>query len=368
MIKLIEKEVTKVKDNKSIYEFLNEIDFDIDEYNREDLTDIEKKNLKNTFKDNFKKRKMQNMKKFISIAAAALIIVGIFSQTNFGREVYASTQSMISEMSYSLGRALGIERNVEIYSNVVNKVVEDKGIEIKLTDVIIDKDELIICTVVNINRPVDGFSWNYSLFINGKKIRPWGGTGWSGKIEGSDMIFTQIDYMVIEDINTKEDIDIKIVFNELDYFTSQDNKLVEGNVKGNWTFEFTADGSELSKDTHVMPLDYSFQIGNQIYSLEEFRYNPVSQKIEGRVEGESKDFYQLDLRGLDNLGNEVNFYLSRMSNEDLVFKYENFYKEFSDEVTSITIAPYAAKMPKESGRMNNNYEQVGEEFTIFLNK
>ncbi|SCY59963.1 DUF4179 domain-containing protein [Alkaliphilus peptidifermentans] len=353
----------------NIYELLNEMDFDINDYEKQDLTDIEKKYLKNTIKNNFKnKRKKHKAKKFGSIAAALVLTIGIFSQTSSGREVYASTQSMISEISYSIGRALGVERDVEIYSNVVNKVIEDKGVEIKLTDVIIDKDELIICTVVNTNRPVEGFSLDYNIFINGKKIGPWGGTGSYGKVDDTETIFTQIDYIVIKDIDTKENLDIKIAFNELNYFTIQNDNVVEGKVKGKWIFEFTADGSELMKDTHVLPLDYSFEIANKTYRLEEFRYNSVSQKIEGKVEGESKSFYQLDLRGHDNLGNEINFYLSRQSNEDLVFKYENFYKDFSDEITSITLTPYAAKLPEESGRMSNDYEQAGETFTILLNK
>ncbi|AOT71446.1 DUF4179 domain-containing protein [Geosporobacter ferrireducens] len=359
-----------MNDTNNIYEFLNEMDFDINDYEKQDLTDIEKKHLKNIIKNNLKnnKAKKYKIKQFGGIAAALVLTIGIFSQTSFGREVYASTQSMISEISYSIGRALGVERDVEIYSNVVNKVIEDKGVEVKLTDVIIDKDELIICTVVNTNRPVEGVRLDYNIFINGKKIRVWGGTGSCGKVDDSKTIFTQIDYIVVKDIDTKESLDIKIAFNELNYFTTQNDNIVEGKVKGKWIFEFTADGSELMKDTHVLPLDYSFQIANQTYSLEAFRYNPVNQKIEGSVEGEFKSFYQIDLRGYDNLGNEINFYLSRKSNEDLVFKYENFYKDFSDEITSITLTPYAAKLPEESGRMSNDYEQVGETFTIFLNK
>ncbi|WP_034327909.1 DUF4179 domain-containing protein [Alkaliphilus transvaalensis] len=358
-----------MKDTNNLYEFLNEVYFDIDDYEKQDLTEIEKKHLRNTIKNNLKnRRKKHKLKKFGSIAVALVLTIGIFSQTSFGREVYASTQSMISEISYSIGRALGVERDVEIYSNVVNKVIEDKGVEVKLTDVIIDKDELIICTVVNTNRPVEGFRLDYNIFINGKKIRVWGGSGSYGEVDDSKTIFTQIDYIVVKDIDTTENLDIKIAFNELNYFTTQNDNVVEGKVKGKWIFEFTADGSELMKDTQVIPLDYSFQIADQTYSLEKFRYNPVNQKIEGKVQGKPKGFYQLDLRGHDNLGNEINFYLSRQSNEDLVFKYENLYKDFSNEITSITLTPYAAKFPEESGRLSNDYEQAGETFTIFLNK
>ncbi len=38
-----------MKESKNIYEFLNEIDLNIDDYEKEELSDIEKKNLKKNF-------------------------------------------------------------------------------------------------------------------------------------------------------------------------------------------------------------------------------------------------------------------------------------------------------------------------------
>ncbi len=64
-----------------------------------------------------------------------------------------------------------MKKNIEPYANVVNQVVEDNGIEVKLTDVIIDKDELIFSTIVNTNKAVDGCSLDYDIFINGKKLK-----------------------------------------------------------------------------------------------------------------------------------------------------------------------------------------------------
>lgn len=147
-----------------------------------------------------------------------------------------------------------------------------------------------------------------------------------------------------------------------------EESISEGKIKGEWKFEFTANGSELMANTYALPLDYSFNIENQIYILEEFRYNPINQKIFGKIKDKSKDAYQLDLRGRDNLGNQVTFFLTSQDGEELVFKYENIYGDLSDEITSITLTPYAAKFPEESGRMSNDWKQAGEEFTILLNK
>jgi len=72
--------------------------------------------------------------------------------------LYAAAESKVLEISYSIGKALGIERNIEPYAKVVNQIVEDNGVEVKLTDVIVDKDELIFSTIVNTNKPVEGKS------------------------------------------------------------------------------------------------------------------------------------------------------------------------------------------------------------------
>ena len=36
----------------------------------------------------------------------------------------------------------------------------------------------------------------------------------------------------------------------------------------------------------------------------------------------------------------------------------------SDQASSLTLTPYAAKMPEDSGKMSSDYEPVGEAFTI----
>ena len=363
-----------MKDSKNVYELLNQVDFDIRDYEREDLSDIEKKKLKVDF--GRRNRKKVNPKKVIVIAATLLLAIGVFSQTSFGRNVYAIAQSKVSEISYSIGRALNIERNIEPYANVVNQIAEDKGVEVKLTDVIVDKDELIFSTIVNTNRPMEGFDFNYHIFINGKRLRNYSATGSAGAIDGSDNLFFETYAVDTKGIDMDENVDIKIVLRDMSYYYVGDRtgELKEGGkiererIKGKWEFEFNANGKELMAKTRALPVDYSFNIDDAKYVLEEFRYNPVNQKIYGKVKNKSKDSYAVDLRGYDDLGNEVVFYLGTLSGENLIFKYSNIDGDLSDETKSITLAPYAAKYPKKSGRMNSEYKQVGEGFTVFLNK
>jgi len=349
-----------MRNYKNVYELLNYTNINLEDYDREVLNDAEKQRLKNSFRNN--RKKMFNFKKFGTIAAVAVLTIGLLSQASFGKSVYAAAQSKISEISYSIGEALGIKRDIEPYANVINQIVEDKGVEVKLTEVIIDKDELIFSAVMNANTPIDGFRFDYDIFINGKKLINYGATGSSGRINNSDTAFFCSYAVDTAGIDLKDNVDIKIVLTEIDYTAGT----LEKRIKGNWVFEFTATGSELMANSHTVPINYSFNIGDQKYTLEEFRYNPVNQKIFGKVQGKAKDSYAIDLRGYDNLGNEVVFFLTSLSGEDVVFRYENIHGDLAEEITSITLTPYAAKYPKESGKMNGEYEKVGEEFTLFL--
>lgn len=351
-----------MKESKNIYELLNQVEVNIEDYEEEELSDMEKQKLKDNFKKNI--RKKINLKKFGIIAAALILTISVVGQTNIGKNVYAAAESKISEMYYSIGKALGIERNIEPYSNVVNQTIQDKGIEVKLTDVIIDKDELIFSTIVNTNKRVDGFRFDSEIFIDGKRLTNYGTTGMRRVMDDSNTLFLQTDCVDIKGIDTKENVDIKIELSDFNYYIGD----VEENIKGRWKFEFTANGEELTENTYVLPIEYSFDIDEQSYSLEEFRLNPVNQKIFGKVKGKPKDTYQIDLRGVDNLGNEVVFFLESKSGKDIVFKYENIYGDLSNEITSITLTPYAAKLPEKSGRMSGDWNQVGKEFTIFIQR
>ena len=78
--------------------------------------------------------------------------------------------------------------------------------------------------------------------------------------------------------------------------------------------------------------------------------------------------YEIDLRGRDNLENEVEFTLTSVSGEDLIFEYQNLHGDLSNEITSITLTPYAVKLPEKSGKTSDDWEQVGEKFTIHLDQ
>ncbi len=351
-----------MKDSRNVYELLNHLDSNLDTYDKMALSDLEKQKLKKNFRKRGKSK--FNLKKLGTLAAVAVICLGLLSQTSFGQYAHATAQSKVAEISYSIGRALGVERNIEPYANVVNQTVENNGVEVKLTDVIVDKDELLFCAIVDAGIPVDGFNFDYDIFINGKILWNFGATGSAGKIDDSETAHFATYAVDAKGIDMTDTVDMKIILKNMYSHTGVD----QNKIKGKWEFAFSANGSELMANSYTVPLDYIFNIDGQRYRLNEFRYNPLNQKIFGELSGKTKDSYAIDLKGHDNLGNEVTFFLTSVSGEDLVFKYENLYRDLADNATSVTLTPFAAKYPEKSGKMSNDYAQVGEEFTITLKK
>ncbi len=353
-----------MRESKNIYEALNNINFNIDDYEKQEISDLEKKKIKRSF---MKSRKKQyNFRKIGAIAAALALTIGILSQTDFTQSVYAATQSKISEISYSISQALGIERNIKPYLNVVNQVVEDKGIEVKLTEVIIDEGQLYFATIVDTGKPMDMTDFDYDIFINGKKIVNAGGGAATNSINDSGTIISTHYNRKIKDIKLTGDLDIRIVSKSLNYYENS----IPKKMKGKWEFEFTANGAELTAETYKIPLNYSFNVGKEKYILEEFRYNPVSQNISGRIEVDEKGFsrYDLNLKGKDDLGNIVEFDSGSISVSDgVVLKRSRYYGDLDSKATSITLAPYIKEFPEKDGQPYvEEWKQIGEEFTVQL--
>lgn len=299
----------------------------------------------------------------VTVAASLLLAVGIFTQTGLGQVVFAAAESKLVEISYSISEALGIERNIEPYANIVNQVVESNSTDMKLTDVIIDKDELIFSVITSTNQPVGAINFDYDIFINGKKIRDYSATGSSGPIDDSQTHFSSVYSVNITDIDTTNDMDIKVVLRNLTY--DMEDTFGE-KAKGKWEFEFVASGGELMANTHTIALDYGFNVGDERYTLEEFRYNPVNQKIVGKVNDLTANSGAIALKGKDSLGNGVEFLLTSVSGEDTIFSYQQIYGDLSNEIEWLTLTPYHRVESDMTFQASNNWEQVGDEFTIYL--
>ncbi len=348
----------------NIYEMLNEAKFDEADYEFEPLNDLEKKK----FKKNIKKLVCgkNNKKKYKNTAAAAIISFICIGTVGLSTQAGAEVMMMVKE---NIESALNIEKNIDDYKTVVNKSVTDKGITIQLNEVILDERELIISTNISSDKTLNDnevYDEDKTIYINNKKVKFTGQSGSIGKIDdktSQSVLMYDLDNVDEKDLDG--DLDIKIVYSKVSINHSD-------TVRGKWVFEFKANKDMLMKNTNKIKLDYSFSLDNgEKVTLEKYKINDIGQNIYAEVEGDNEnESYDIQLRGTDDLNNEVIFYISRGRKGYLDFKYDNFDKNIDDNAKILTLAPYAVKMPKTNGKMpdESEYMKVGEEFTIDLSQ
>lgn len=334
--------------DKNIYDLLNEVEFDTSEYiESNNLSKLETRrrirNIKNRIKP------IKSTKKWSSLTASVLICFTLFSPS-----VQHRLTIFAEAFSYDIAHYLGIEKDLEKYKTVINKSVTKQGLTIQLNEVILDNDILAISSTI---KSEDGYENHItpfsSIFINGR-LQSLGGGGSSMKDADGNM-----QSVMNEHINTdytQGSLDIKIVYKDI----MVDDK----EIKDEWVFEFQTNGDELKIDTHTVNIDYSFTLPNdEEICLSTYSSNNLGQKIYGIG---NATMYDIVLRGNDDLGNDVTFFLNTSHDNECLFKIETIHGNLSEEASSITLRPYTVKFPEESGRMSNDFKVTGDEFTIII--
>lgn len=348
----------------NIYDMINDGQFENENYDIEVLSDVEKKKYKTNVRKSIGGREMSR-RKYKGIAAA--VIFAVLGTGFLGTDVGAQVMIEISE---SIGSALRVDKNIDDYKTVINKCVSDNGINIQLNEVVLTKNQLIISTDISSDKILkddEMYDVDKTIYINNKKVRFTGETGGARKVD--DYTTESVMNYDLDSINEDElngELDIKIIYTKVSLFNE------DKAVRGKWKFEFKTSRDNLMADTYESDINYEFSLDNgEKITLEKYMSNAVSQNIYASVEKSNpEETYNIELRGHDDIGNEVEFYVSRGRKGYLDFKYDNYNKNIDDNAKTLTLVPYAVKMPEQSGKMpdRDEYVKVGDEFTIDINK
>ncbi|WP_160688244.1 DUF4179 domain-containing protein [Clostridium sp. C2-6-12] len=353
--------------NNNIYSMLNEGNINLEEYERKDFNDIEKKNIMNNFRKSISKKK--SCKRNIVAAGLAVALMVTLFGTNVG--VQALTKTLQIAGVEDIGRFLGIQKNLDDYKTVINKVISNNGVTVQLNEVILDGDELTVSynviydkklsEIYGENQSEDNQAWHgfNGISINGKELNTGGGGGSRSIDEYTIQSVLTYD---IGELDLSGDLDIKLSCSPVEVNRDINNK------SNKWGFEFRTNGDLLKIDTKELSLNNKFIMENGTeYTLQKYTSNAVGQKIYASVSNfKMKPTYDISLKGTDNLGNKVEFYASHSSKDNALFKIENIYGNLNENAKILTLTPYAAKYPEESGKMDEEYKQVGEPFIIDL--
>ena len=343
-----------------IYELLNDIDSSPESYPAAQVTQKDMQSWKEAFKakkhssgpsGNRAVRKHRYVK-YAAAAAAAVVLICAGSIPSVRITAYAAVKSV----TYDLSQLLGISGDLSPYTTVVGESVSKDGVSVTLNEVIMDENMMYITDTVTTSEKMDtvekqmGYTADAMVFINGKMAS----SGASGGIEQADD-YNLVSTMEIDlpDVDTSGTVDMEIRYS------------VAGKEIG--TIAFTASGAELLADTVTIPLNEVVTLPDgSTLSLEKYTTSEVGQKIFFTLSPE-KVVYDVILKGEDNLGNPVEF-ITRSIHDGQgrmeVSTIDNGY--VNDQAESLTLTPYAVKFPETSGKMSNDYQPVGEAFTIQL--
>lgn len=361
---------------KNIYDELNNIDINLDEYEREDFNDIEKQIIKRNFKQSIKKN--INYKKYIAVASVGIVSLGVLYNTSIGAFAY----EQITEVAYNIKQALGIKTDLTKYSDNVNQSVTKNGLTVRVKDVLLDGNELLVYLEheydkeLKANEDIELISERF--YVNGEKVNK-GVSGYS-TIKTKNKTEFVAGYKLPDDISMDEDINIKIKINDAYKWLDNEHDKFK-RIWGPWTFKFKVNGSNLVKDTKEIKInkDIKLQNGVDLY-IKSYRQNPVNQTITlSEPQGNEKikldngktinlNEAELVLKGKDDLGNKLTFSLKGGMYYSTEAKYE-FDKSnglFDLNAKSLKLSPYLKINTVEGNNEVTIYKKIGSEFEIDL--
>ena len=339
---------------KNIYDLLNKVEIDLNEYEVEEMSELEQKKALNKF-FNKERKKGNSYKKYVAVASIAVISFGVIGSI--------TTLATINPTAYKIATMMGIEKNLENYTTVINQPVSQKGITVGLGEVAYDKENkaLIVTTYITSNNPIQNtddhtmHGMNERIYINGQKLNT--SSSWYSKIIDEKTVAYVTNYDVQEDIDGRFDMAISIPQVFLD----------GKEYGGSWKFEFNVDGEQLALDTQVVQLDASVQLQNDSkLKLVKYTSNVLGKNIYYMFEGEIvRDFFEI--RGEDNFGNPVVFeHADGVHGKEGEFTLIGEKSNLSPEASKMTLKLYTSTLVGEGNQAERTYEAVGDEIVIDL--
>lgn len=346
-----------MKDN--IYTLLNDMDIQADSYEVSEVSPEEMRRWKKAFRQNKQVKRTRHVGGYV--AAVALVLVCTLAFGPFQRETYAQ----IKTISYNVQEMLGMETDLSSYETVVGKTIAKDGLSITVNDVVMDRNEMVVSYTVT-SEDFDDTMINCFLDVevNGKSVGGGStGTGWMA----DDNNMVSVDSVFMDDVDVEKENYYKLVFYVYEEKTDEE-AIGIFDIGKVGSVEFAATGKILAAETTTVCLDvpYEFPNGDKL-SFTKYSYNIMGPKIYCESETNYLN-YDVLLKGEDDLGNEVEFYLTHFdgSGESWFVLSPDDNNYIREEASSLTLQIYAVEIPEQSGEIGNDYQSIGEPFTIEL--
>ena len=333
---------------QDIYDLLNDMEIDLTELKREDFTELETKRAMKKFRKCTILNK--GYKKYAGVIAVAVMGVWILGTI----PIFATT----NPVAHSIANFLGIERDLDSYTTVINKAITKGNVTIQLNEVILDEEELIVSTTIKSTESFEGKHIRASadVYVNGKEVNEARG---GGSREIDDYTVEEVMHYQLGEAYTGK-LDVALVFNNVECGDTDIRQ------KGPWKFEFSTNGEALATQTKSHEMNQTFMLPDETQiTFARYAANDIGEKISFSL-SQSNMSYDIELRGEDNLGNPIVFTFANQKGGEGVLKLNDYFSSKDERAKSYTLALYAVEFPKESGQLSNDFKQIGEKFEILF--
>lgn len=307
---------------KDKFDLFNETNIDIEKYDDILLSNEEKDEMKKRMKSKVQYSKSNNFKRYALVGGLSIIILGSTAFTN--ETTLAYMQHLGKQIEYFFNKDT---EELKPYKNIVDDVATDKGIDIKLNEIMLGDGELFLNISVDDSKldkdalglkKQGGFLGIDDIKIKVGDMNFVSITGPSTSEKNGDgttnMVMTcKLDNLdkdgdgkgdienfdLLKNVDLNKDYDINISINKVEYELNKDIKTskeieignmgglegehLNGYLSGNWTFNTNINGSNIVKDTRIYNVDKNVKLKNKNIDvdlvLKEVRVSPAKIRV-----------------------------------------------------------------------------------------
>lgn len=320
---------------KDIYELLNEVSIDEEEFKEMEVSEFEKAKVKSTLKKSLTIKKKRNAWK-VKVVAAAMVLGLSVTTIGVAFPAYAGNLPIIGDVFkfLDIGKT-GVYDNYKEFSTEMNMVQESNGIKMTISDAVFDGNTVSVAYSIESDKDLDEeFIWLRGSMFDIKGASSMIGSFDFSKVDDRHYValsqFTPLDFP----INSKKAVDINW---KIDSFLLQDpEKLVEGD----WEFAF----SLKSTDNQVQLSNQSSERNGVNVTVDKLTITPMSfivhynHNVSERSELVSNDI-DLELEIRDDLGKVYVGEGNGGTGNDYTMNWSKTFEKLDPKATKLIVTP-----------------------------
>lgn len=347
------------------YDFLNDGNFDISSYDRQDLNEFEKAKLKRDIHKSIKKdtRLAGFNKKIVAAGLVMMTLVGLYQVPS----VKAYTRDVIDNVRYSIADAMDNE-TYKPYSNIVHKAVEDKGIGLQLEDALMYDDRIQLTFLAKGDDKMTYSPDDLVFNIGGTYLRPNGSMGHSFQKDGIEyncMTYT-FDKDIKDYLGNKKNVAVYV--RSLMAFSENDAHKHDSSISGDWAFKFTVNNDFVKDSLHINPGINIKSKGIEV-NVKDIIIRPTGMvEAKLKINNSNKKDYSYLIEAKNDKGELLELGLSYSDRKEATLIQDELSKLRVDGETikNFTFKLFASELPEKSGHydQNENKFQIGDDFVI----